>query len=191
MWERWQSMKQQRQLRWQRRSSAICSVTRGSGKKRDEEGDSQFDDRARPIPQMNSRWLTREKERKQRERERETAALCVWSIDMKLMDVLWPTNFPSDKSLYHEPVNCDLIVSVQHANHFNFLLLLLANKNVKSEKAKGQSMFSSSSIANNSISPFKRLCVHRFSLNCEPLCDSSHVASPFSPKKYDELVAQN
>jgi len=32
----------------------------------------------------------------------------------------------------------------------------------------------------------------RFSLNCEPLCDSSHVASPFSlfsPWKYDELVA--
>lgn len=47
-------------------------------------------------------------------------AVRICNIDMKLMDVLWPTNFPSDKSLFHEPVNCDLIVSVEHANHCHF-----------------------------------------------------------------------
>lgn len=69
--------------------------------------------------------------------------VCVCNIDMKLMDVLWPTNFANDKSVFHEPVNCDLIVSVGHANNLSFCLLSALphsqpEMNVKSERFLGK-----------------------------------------------------
>lgn len=67
--------------------------------------------------------------------------VCVCNIDMKLMDVLWPTNFANDKSVFHEPVNCDLIVSVEHANNFLFHLAghsHIVELNVKSERFLGE-----------------------------------------------------